>query len=754
MSPADPSQMELGLAEPDVEDVKEQKLSIEQEIPVSRIEQRYRAGYGSSLTEEIRQFGYELFDAANTQPSMLAVPSADYAIGPGDKLRIRVWGSAGDAEFSGVVDRNGSINLPQIGVVSLAGAKFGQAESIIRREAEKYIRGINVNVYMEELRSLEVYVVGSVPRPGLQMVPAFSSVLDGILASGGVNRSGSLRSVALYRGGKLLREIDIYQLLLHGQRDFDISLENRDVIFVPRIGMTAAVAGAVKEESIFELKDERTLGELLELAGGIIPQSFIGRIHLRRYMENREFLIHDIDTDGDENWRDIPIMDGDLLEMQYLPFDMHSAVRLEGHVKLTDAFIYEEGLSLQDILTSSELLKPGAVTDFALLHRYDINTTRYLVQQFPLAKVFLGQFNLELQPFDRIEILSLSDVGIHEEITIEGAVWRPGEIEFRPAMTLGDAVALAGGEKFGARINQVELSRQIIGGDKVTTTHFTLNLADHADFPLQPYDYILVPMTKDATLFKTVKISGEVRYPGTYRLGEGERVSDLIMRAGGFLPDAYFFGAKYTSRKARIIQQQSIDKLIDELEIRSQLNLSHEAQTAASKEAMEAVKAGQQPMRLLLEKMRTIRAEGRVAIKLADLGSFRGSDFDFELENGDTLDIPKRPNFVAAVGSVYSPSAYLHEPNKTLAYYLDKSGGPTKSADVKHTYVLRANGEVISKMQGSRLFSRFESNKLMPGDTIVVPENLDRVPYMRMVSEIADILFKIATTAGIALAVL
>jgi polysaccharide biosynthesis/export protein len=731
-----------------------QALSPVTERAFSRIERQYRSGYATELAEDLRQFGYELFDNIIPKASKLAVPGDGYLLGPGDKLRIRVWGSAVDAEFTGVVDRNGSINVPKIGIVPVAGVKFGQVETVIRREAEKYIQGININVALEELRSLEVYIVGSVRNPGLHLVPAFSTVLDGLLASGGVQKTGSLRSVGLYRGGKLLREIDLYHLLLHGDRGFDVNLENRDVIFVPRLAMTAAVSGAVKEEGIFELKGEKNLGELLQLTGGILPQSFTGRIHLRRYTENREFVIQDIDTAGNEKWRELSIQDGDMLELQYLPLDMPKVVRLEGHVWMPDVFTFEPGISLGDILTASELLKPDAVMQFALLHRYDPGTTRYMIQRFPLDEVFHGRFNLELQPHDRIEILSRSKIGISEEVTVQGAVWKPGALVFLPAMTLGDAIAQAGGEKFGARIHQIELSRQDIADDQVVTSHFTLNLADNAGFLLQPFDYILVPRVKDATAFKTVLLSGEVRYPGTYRIGDGERVSDLIQRAGGFLPDAYFFGAKYTSEKARVIQQQSIDKLIQELEIRTQLSLGLEAQSAASAEAMAAARAGQESLQLLLGNLRAIKAEGRVAIKMADVKSFRGSDFDFEVEEGDSLHIPKRPNFVATVGSVYSPSAYLHEPNKTVGYYLEKSGGPTKTADMKHAYVLRANGEVIAKMQGRRLFSRFESQKLMPGDTIVVPENLERVPYMRMVSEVADILFKIATTAGIAIAVL
>jgi polysaccharide biosynthesis/export protein len=721
---------------------------------LSKIESRYRSGYGSALAEDLRQFGYQLFASTIPKPSRLAVPGKDYILGPGDKMRIRVWGTEVDAEFTGSIDRNGTINVPRIGIVPVAGVKFGQVEAVIRREAEKYLQGININVSMEELRSLEVYIVGSVQQPGLHLVPAFSTVLDGLLASGGVRNSGSLRSVGLYRDGKLLREIDLYELLLQGDRSFDTIIENRDVIFVPRLNRTAAVTGAVKEEGIFELNREKSIGDLMQLAGGIIPQGFTGRIYLRRYTQNEEFIIQDIDTGRDKDWQDIPIQDGDLLELQFLSSAMPSVVRLDGHVWNPDVFRFQPGLSLRDVLAGREILRPGAVMDFALLHRYDPVTTRFTVRRFPLAQVFLGQFEMALQPRDRIEILSREEIGIREEITVQGAVWKPGDFIHRPDLTLDDAIALAGGEQFGARVQQIELSRQSIEDGQAITTHFYLDLAANADFPLQPFDYILVPRVKDAKALKTIVISGEVKYPGTYRIAGGERVSDLILRAGGFLPEAYFFGARYTSEKARVIQQRSIDNLIQELEIRSQQALSQEAQTAVSREAVEAAEIARTSLRTLLQKMSSVKAEGRVAIRLADLQSFRGSAFDFVLEEGDVLHVPKQPNFVATVGSLYSPSAYLYEPNRTVAHYLKKSGGPTKTADKKHIYVLKANGEVISKEQGGSLFASFESQKLMPGDTIVVPENLERVPYLRLVKDVTDIVFKIATTAGIALAVL
>lgn len=721
---------------------------------ISRLEEHYRRDYASLLAEEVSQFGYDFFAHTTPKPSRFAVPDSSYVLGPGDRLRIRVWGADVDAEFTGMVDPNGTINVPRIGIVPVAGVRFGDIGQVVRREAEKYLQGINISVAIEELRSVEVYVVGSVNRPGLHLIPAFSTVLDSLLVADGPRKSGSLRQVRLYRNGKFLKEIDLYQLLLAGDRSRDQLLENRDVIFVPRLAATAAVVGAAKEEAIFEITEEKTIGELLELAGGYLPQAFTGRIHLRRYLDNQEFIIKDIDTRRDQQWAQVAIKDGDLLELQALKTEMPKVVRLEGHVWRPDVFRHEPGLSLQQVLSARDLLKPGAVMEFALLHRFDNEAGRYTVQRIALEQVLQQEEDLALLPYDRIEILSRELLGMEEKITVQGSVWNPGEYPFRPGLTVADAVAIAGGERFGAQLDRIELSRQLIVDSRAQTSIHHLNLAEHGHLALQPFDYIMIPKVKDATLTKTVQVTGEVRFPGTYRISGHERISELLERAGGVLPDAYYFGVRYTTAESRNQQQAALDRMARELEMRSQTVLHEQAQSVYDPEDVAMVQAGQQAIAGLINRIRQIEPEGRVSMVMTEMDLFRGSVYDVELEHGDTVNIPRRPNFVTVTGSVFSAGSFVHLPGKTVADYLRKSGGPTKGADRKNMYVIRANGEVVSASQSGRFFNSFNNYQLMPGDMIVVPENLERVPHMRLVRDISDILFKIATTAGVALAVL
>ncbi len=719
----------------------------------SSLEQIYRRNYASPLAADLTQFGYEIFSTGSTAPSRLAVPDDSYMLGPGDRLRIRVWGAGLDAEFTGAIDRNGNINVPKIGIVPLAGSRFGDAETIIRREAEKYVQGINIHVSLAELRSLEIYVVGEVRRPGLHLVPPFSSILGGLVNAGGVKKSGSLRRIQLIRGDKTVATLDLYDLLLRGTKKNDLLLTDRDIIFVPRIGPTAAIVGAVARPAIYELAGEQTIQDLVDLAGGRLPQAFADRIYLRRFADHREFVVRDIDASREQDaLAAVTIADGDLVELQFLGAAWPETVRLEGHVWFPDVFAWREGLRLSDILKSPELLQPGAVTEFAYLHRYDPVTTRYSVRSIPLQQLFAGTFDLELKPHDRIQILSRREFGIQEPVRIEGAVWRPGTFPYQPGLTVEGLLSLAGGLRFGADASRIDLSRQTIENKEVITTHYRINATKDKDFVLQPYDYLFVRQVKDATSFNQVTIEGEVLYPGTYRIKKGERLADLIERAGGFTDEAYFYGVRYFSTTAQKIQQQSLDQLIDDLQIRAETVLADQVQTVSSQQDAATLAAGQNALRRLVERLRTIKASGRVALHIADLESLRNSDQNIVLQDGDRLVIPKRPEFVSVVGAVYTPNSFLYQPHLTVADYLERAGGPTRNADKKYIYVLKANGEVAARTQEGIFSSTFFSMRLMPGDTVVVPEKLERIPYLLVTRDIADILFKIATTAGVAMA--
>ena len=744
-------QRDLGeKASSDTIDQSELSLS---ELSLSTIEQLYREQYNSPLSQSLTQYGYSLFKTTTQSISRLAVPSSSYLVGPGDTLHIRFWGSGLDADFTSVVSKEGTLDLPKLGIVPIAGTPLGKIEELLLREAEKYVQGVNINVVLTELRSVEIYVVGEVDRPGLHLVPAFTTVLSGLIKGGGIKKSGSLRNISLFRDGSKIRVIDLYSLLLHGSRDDDVVLKNGDVLFVPRLGPTAAIAGAAAQPAIYELTNEKSVADLLQLAGGVLPQSFTLKMLLRRFNNNQEFVVSDLDSRAtDLDLTRVAIQNGDLLELQFVGAAWPQVIRLEGNVWAEDVFTYRPGIQLSDILTGPELLRPDSITDFGLLHRYDIATTRFRIERFPLAGVLNGQYDTALNPYDKVEILSRNQFKISEPVKLVGSVWQQGEYNYMPGLTISDLIGMAGGFKFDADQTRLDLSRQNIQDGVVSTAHQTLSFETAGSFQLQPYDYIYVRQVKDAASFKSVAISGEVRFPGAYRIKDGERLSELIERAGGFTDNAYFHGAFFVSEKAREIQQASLDKMIDDLEIRVQSVLAEQVHLMSiSRDAQP--EAEQQALTGLVAKLRTVKANGRMSITLAPLASFKNSAFDFELHDGDSLTIPKQPNFISVVGSVYSANSFLYQTKYVLEDYLNQAGGPTKTADDDNIYVMKANGEVIAASQSNGIFRFFGSTLMMPGDTIVVPEDLERIPYLKLLHDISDIVFKVATTAGIAFAI-
>lgn len=712
----------------------------------SILELQYRNHFQSKLAIDLNQFGYSLFSTASSVVPQAIVPSEDYIVSPGDQLRIRLWGASVDTEYVATVAVDGTLNVPKIGVVSVAGEQLGQLTGRLKSEALKYMQGININIALEKLHSVEIYVVGEVLRPGLHVVPAFSTLFKGLQIAGGVKKSGSLRQVKLYRGGKEVADFDLYDLVLHGHRAADKVLRNQDVIFVPQIGDTVAVAGAVKQPGIYEISTESDFTQLVDHAGGYLPNAYLKNLYVKRYQAGDRFQVKSL-AEADS----MPMLPGDLLEVPFAP-QAEQTVEVAGAVWRPEIYAFTAGMKVEDLLTMAGGIKEHEfVTDGAYLYRYVPAVMQYEVIRLDLNSAEQG-LAVALQPFDKLELLSRNDYDYEEPVRVAGAVRKPGEYVWRKSMTVRDLVDLAGNTVFGARLDRVEVTQVVIEKGVSTTRHQIVDLAKQGDFELQPYDFVNVPKVAKATQMPTVMIEGEVLYPGRYSIEEGERLSDLIRRAGGFTEKAYFYGARFTSEQARAIQQANIDKMINRLQLDVQRAVSEAGQLAASKEGVAAAELGGEAASSLIAELKKIKADGRISMRLAPLNDFAMSAHDFELQDGDALFIPKKPGFVAVVGSVYSPNSFVYEANMDIGDYLQLSGGPTKDADEDHIYVQKANGEVVAAQQKG-MFTSFYDQELMPGDTIVVLENLDRIPTLRLFKDLTEIVFRIATTAGIAFAI-
>jgi polysaccharide biosynthesis/export protein len=717
---------------------------------LSAIANNFNAPPSTIIENQLTQFGYNIFRQALLRPALISSVPENYYVGPGDTIRINMWGTGADVQFEGMVQADGTIALPKLGVIPVGGIRYGDLQAVLTTEANKYIQGVNINVTLVKPRSIEVYVFGQVQNPGLTMMPAFSTVLVALTNAGGPLKTGSLRNISIYRNGRLHQTLDMYELIFSGNPESDIFLQDKDVIHVPYIGPTVAIVGAVNRPSIFEFSGKTTsVNEALKLAGGALPQA-LSQIYIRRYQAAKGLIFQEVDIHQTKQ-RHPAVQDGDLIEVRFIEKTFSTSIKVTGMVWDTKEYNHHSGMKISQIVPQPADLRPGAITEFALVKRYITEKAEFTNLRIPLSDIWSGNYDLELQPSDELEILSRADYKISRSVSLRGAVWKPSDFSYTDGLTVRDLIAMAGGLTDGANLSNIEITRQEIINNQTVISHNRVDLSnDTINIRLQPYDKVMIPEVKGVGQIPMVTIQGEVRFPGNYAIHDGERLSDLIARAGGFLPSAYLYGAQYTSPKAKRIQKEALNRLIDDLSFRIAGTAAGSAQISDEDSDMRSLMAAQQNF---LAKLRDIDPTGRISIMLTDLQVFRGSKYDFELSGGEALLVPTKPSFVNIVGSVYSPNAYLYQPELMVKDYLAMAGGVTKTSDSKIMFVQKANGEVISVEQFG-LFSSFHRQKLMPGDTIVVPEDIERIPPFKMFKEITDIVFRIAVSTGVIIGIL
>lgn len=637
---------------------------------LSAFEEYVQGKSPETISTDITQFGYDLFLPSSTFAPVDIVPvSPDYLLGPGDEIRITLWGKV-NAEKPATIDRDGKISLPQIGVLHLAGLRFSEAKTFLETEFSRYYKAseVKMNVSMGRLRSIRVFVVGKARRPGSYTLSSLSTLINALFAAGGPSKAGTMRDIQVKRNGETLVHFDMYDFLLKGDKTNDIRLMPEDVIFIPTIGPLAGIAGDVRSPAIYELKGETDLNSFIEMAGGLNEIAFKGRIQIGRVIHNSE-----------QN-------------------------------------TFESNL--------------------------DEIKTKFI----------------KVQPGDLIKVFSV--VQDKKFVRLSGAVQREGEYAAGPGMTIKDLISTAGGLKDYAYSNGAELTRIIPTpeGPKIEKMMIALDKALAGNLSenivLKEDDYLLVKAVPEWGMYKTVEIVGEVRFPGSYTIKKGERLSSLIERAGGFTDKAYLKGATFTRESVRKLQQIQLDEAIDRLQ-RQVLSKSVTATQAAlnSEEAIQQKTALEQ-RNALIEKMKAAKAKGRIAITLNDLDELKSSPSDLFLEEGDRLIIPERPQHIQVIGSVYNQTAFIYNPKKTVSGYLNEAGGMTDDAQESELYVLKVDGSAISKKSDRGFFGGgLLSSNLHPGDTIVVPEKIERVSWLKEIKDITQILFQIAATAGIVIKV-
>jgi len=683
---------------------------------------------------KLQRFGSNAFvvGTGNANELPMDLPAGpDYVLGPGDGLIVNIWGGQ-SSRLNRTIDRQGQIDLPEAGTIMISGMTIADAQTAIQQALSAQFHDEHVEISLGRLRTVRVYVVGDVQRPGAYDVSSLSTALSALYAAGGPTNRGSLRILRQYRGDRLVREIDLYDFLLKGVRSDVDRLLPGDTLLVPPVGPQVTVEGMVHRPAIYELNGEKTLNQVIDLAGGLLRTASLKQINVARIaaQERRTMVSLQLPDDPVElvkKLADFPVQGGDdVVISQILPYN-HDAVYLEGHVYRPGKYPFKDGMTVNDLLHSYQDVMPEP-SDHAELVRLQPPDFRPEIINFNLHDALIGNDSFPLEPFDLIHVYGRYEID-PPMVSVKGEVLRPGTYPMSEGMTAAGLVSMAGGFTRSAYRDEAGLSSYVVqNGQKVLVTHSTVAIGKaldgdkSADVPLSPGDVVSIQQLAGwQDIGSSVVIRGEVEHAGSYPIQTGERLSSVLARAGGFRADAYPPAAVLERAQVRLLAEQARLQMIRQIEdTPTQVNQGAIA-TQTAEDIQHSVESQRQQ---ILASLRSHPASGRLIISISsDVSRWANTADDIEMRAGDTLFIPKRPNFVVVSGQVYNPAAISYVPGRDLVWYLRKAGGATPTGDKKKIYVLHADGSVVPR-ETNWVSSNFMDLHMRPGDTIFVPERI------------------------------
>ncbi len=700
-------------------------------------------------SEHLKRFGSDLFvvrSAPRAQThtaesvganTALDVPlGLDYVLGPGDELSIILWGGISQ-NILRIVDREGRVDLPEAGPIQVAGFTMEKAQELIGTAMQAQYRNAHVAVTVSRTRSIRIFVVGDVQRPGAYDLSALASPVSALFAAGGPTAVGSLRILRHYRNQKLIGEIDLYDFMLHGIRPGDDRLQGGDTLLVPPVGPQVAIDGAVKRPAIYELKDEKNLASALDDAGGLTVAASLAHITIDRVIANQyreEATVQTAQGESPDSMaahlRAMEVRDGDCVRVAtVLPYH-ERVVYLQGHVARPGRIAYRDGMRIADVLHSYQdlLPEPAERGEIVRLVTPDLHPETI---DFNVPDILIGNANIALQPFDTIRVYGRYELDA-PGVSVRGEVMKPGDYPMFAGMTAAQLIRTAGGFKRDALVETADLaSYAVIDGTRVSVQRQDVAIGDavlkgdrSADVTLKPGDVLTVhQLTGWNDIGASIVIEGEVAHPGSYGFQEGEHLSDVLRRAGGFRSTAYPEGAVLTRPEVVTLEEKSREELIRQIE--SSAAAARMSPGTAGGEQTATLQLIQQQQDQVLARLQNQPVSGRLVIHIdADIDHWAGTPVDVEVRSGDVLRIPKRPGFVLVSGQVYNPSAIAFIPGRTVGWYLQRAGGATSIANRKEIFVIRANGAVIGRRSDKWYGRDVLSTRLGPGDTIVVPQKI------------------------------
>jgi protein involved in polysaccharide export with SLBB domain len=744
----------------------------------------------------------------------------DYVLGPGDQLVVRIWGQVNfNAQLT--VDRTGSIYLPQVGEIHVAGLPYAQVRQHIHDAVGHIYKSFDLSVEMGQLRSIQVFVVGQARRPGTYTLSSLSTLVTALFATGGPSVQGSLRDIQLRRNGQTITHFDLYDLLIFGDMSKDAQLLPGDVIYIPPVGPQVAVSGDVRIPAIYELKGATTVEEALRFAGGLSATASLLRSSLERLDPQKSRTVVDIALQGPG--LATPLQQADILRVLPISPQFQNAVTLRGNVAEAGRFSWHPGMKISDIIPNSQSLitrdywerrnqlgVPGPefkpeYTNNPDYYPRDLNGYQTGIAQYDAngVPIYNGQpaSNTSQQATgSRTNSTGTSQInnqgstqtgqnndpncipdagGLSQQnqngqvpgASVQGTNSQNGQPCTSPgSRSLADETQASAGNlprpalTVALPVPEIDWSYAVIermNPQTLTTSLVPFNpgklVLDHdsvQNLALEPGDVITIFSQADIKVpqsqrTKFVRLEGEFKQAGIYSVQPGETLRHLVERAGGITPDAYLFGSNFTRESTRILQQLRLNDYLQDLEL--EIDRSTIAASASVGNVDPSATAAS---RSLVARFRTIRATGRVVLNIPQNASEVADLPDIQLEDGDRFVVPSKPSTVNVVGAVYDQNSFLFKNSREVRSYLRLAGGPTKSADGGDSFIIRADGSVVSRHSQKGVFGNtFATLRLNAGDTVVIPEKVPRPSGLRNFISYTQIFSQLALGAA-AIAVL
>ena len=603
-----------------------------------------------------QRFGMQVFahGARDSRLIPMDLPvGPDYVVGPGDGLSINLWGGVSQRLYR-TVDHEGRVSLPEVGPILVSGKSLAEVQENLQQILRTQFRDVSADVSLGRLRTIRIYDVGDVKNAGAYDVSSISTPLNALFAAGGPTAGGSLRILKHYRGDQLVQIVDVYDLLLRGVKTDILRLESGDTVLVPPIGAQITVEGMVRRPAIYELRDEKNLASVLELAGGLLPTAALRHIEVQRILAHEKQTMLSVDIPETDQASEVTkqlvafeIHDGDRIRIYPIAPYNQDAVYLEGHVIRPGRYSYRADMRVTDVISSYKDLLPEPSNQYAEIIRLNAPDFHPSVESFDLSSALENPSQAPLlQTMDTIRIFSRFDFENPPAVSIWGDVRQPGTYRTSGQVRLSDAVHLAGGLAPDAQTEDAQVFRYLPDG-KVRIFSVNLEQALAGDSSenilMQPRDRLLVHRNPDAVEPATVNVQGEVAKPGRYPLTTNMQVGDLIRVGGGLTPSA---------------ETQTAD-------------LTHYQWVGNGQAANGAANPASAPNQL------TAKHE-TIAITAALAGDPKA---DVALHNGDVLTIGQLPGWndlgasIRVKGEVANPGTYGIRPGERLSSIIERAGG-------------------------------------------------------------------------------